>query len=151
MPSVSVNVTESPDLRRIAVFLGYTGIIPMFVSLLFLDSKWASDLLKFYSLAIIAFLCGGWWATALISLDFSAKCFRQKLVGSNAIVIVAAFSSALLGHFSFAVIAIAFGCLLYGEYLLGLAQDQSKGYRDMRVRVTAAVIAIHLIAFWWSS
>ena len=117
MPGMSVNVTQSPDYRRIAVFLGYAGTIPMFGSLLFLDSKWASDLLKFYSLAIIAFLCGGWWATALISLDCSAKCFHQRLLGSNAFVIFAAFSSALLGHFSFAVIAILFGCLLYGEYI----------------------------------
>ena len=145
-----VNVTQSPVDKHLAPFLGYAGIIPMLGSLLFLETNWASDSLKFYSLAIIAFICGGWWATALTSHDFSAKRFRQTLAGSNAIVLVAAFSSALLEHFSFAVTAALFGCVLYAEYLLGIVQDQSNDYRLMRIRVTAGAISVHTIAFCFS-
>ena len=134
--------------RRLIVTLGYAGILPMLGCVLMIESSWGPALLKSYSLAIIAFLAGNWWSTALMRGSTSAGELKLILLLSNAIVITAVVAVAFMNTWSIPMLALLFGCLLLGERLLRVFRQQPDYYRDMRVGVTAYVIALQFCAFW---
>lgn len=149
--SAGVIVSVQPKTlfdRRLIVTLGYAGVLPMLGCVLMIESSWSLALLKSYSLAIIAFLAGNWWSTALMRPSTSARELKLILLLSNVIVIAAVFAVAFMDTFSLLALALLFGCLLWGEHLLSVFRQQPDYYRNMRVGVTAFVLALHLTAFW---
>lgn len=140
-------IEKSPFEQRLITALGYAGTLPMLACLLLIESSWALPLLTTYSLAIIAFLAGNWWATALMQRNVSA-CQRQSiLLVSNAIVITAVISVAFMGTMALVMLALLFGLLLVGEHSLATFRPQPNYYRNMRAGVTTLVIVLHLSAF----
>jgi hypothetical protein len=134
--------------QRLIVILGYAGILPMLGCLLMIESSWSLALLKSYSLAIIAFLAGNWWSTALMRRGTSARELKLILLLSNAVVITAVVAVSFLGTLSLLTLALLFVCLLMGERLLNVFRQQPAYYRSMRTGVTMLVVALHLSAFW---
>lgn len=134
--------------QRLITALGYAGILPMLGCMLMYESTWALPLLKSYSLAIIAFLAGSWWSTALMRRQTSAREMRQILILSNTIVIAAVVAVSFTDTLALLVLASLFGCLLLGERLLRVFSQQPDYYRNMRTGVTALVVSLHLFTFW---
>jgi hypothetical protein len=54
-------------MRWTVTALAYAGTLPMIACVLWLEQPWSLPLLKAYSLAILAFLAGAWWAFALMN------------------------------------------------------------------------------------
>lgn len=133
--------------RRLITALGYAGTLPMLGCLLLIESSWALPLLTTYSLAIIAFLAGNWWSTALMQRNISARQRQNILLISNVIVITAVISVAFMGKFALLMLAFLFGLLLLGERILASFRQQPNYYRSMRSGVTTFVIALQLSAF----
>jgi hypothetical protein len=121
--------------------------LPMLGCLLLIESSWALPLLKTYSLAIIVFLAGNWWSTALMQRKISARQRQSILLMSNAIVITAVVAVTFMETLTLLVLALLFGMLLVGERLLAIFHPQPNYYRSMRTGVTVLVVALHLIAF----
>jgi hypothetical protein len=142
-----VAIEKSIFERRLITVLSYGGTLPMMGCLLLIDSSWAQPLLKTYSLAIIAFLAGNWWSTALMQSKISAQQRQGILLISNAIVITAVITVTFMGKLALLVLALLFGLLLFGERILASFRPQPDYYRSMRTGVTALVIALHLSAF----
>lgn len=153
MSAILVQPTAEKSLfeRRLITTLGYAGTLPMLGCLLLIESSWALPLLTTYSLAIIAFLAGNWWSTALMQRKISARQRQSILLMSNAIVIAAVVGVAFMGAMALLVLALLFGLLLLGEHSLATFQPQPNYYRHMRIGVTTLVIALLLSAFSVSS
>lgn len=134
--------------QRLITLLGYAGTIPMVICITFLETRWGLPLLKAYSLAIIAFLAGSWWTTALLQRSVSARQLRQILLLSNLIVIVAVLTVTFLDALALLIIASLFAFLLIGERSLAVFSLQPSYYRAMRGGVSALVIGLHLTAFF---
>ena len=143
LPTVEKSLFE----QRLITALGYAGTLPMLACLLAMESSWALPLLTVYSRAIIAFLSGNWWTTALMHRNISARQRQSILLFSNAIVITAVVSVGFMGTKALLVLALLFGLLLLGERLLAIFRPQPNYYRNMRTGVTTLVIALHLSAF----
>ena len=139
--------SKSPFDQRLITLLGYAGVLPMAICIIFLETTWGLPLLKAYSLAIIAFLAGNWWTTALLQRTVSARQLRQVLLMSNTIVIAAVLTVTLLDSLALLVIASLFAFLLVGEHYLVVFSLQPNYYRAMRRGVSALVIALHFTAF----
>lgn len=140
-------IEKSPFDRRLITALGYAGTLPMLGCLLLIESSWALPLLKTYSLAIIVFLAGNWWSTALMQRKISARQRQSILLMSNAIVITAVVAVTFMETLTLLVLALLFGMLLVGERLLAIFHPRPNYYRSMRTGVTVLVVALHLIAF----
>lgn len=134
--------------QRLIAALGYAGALPMLGCVLTIESSLSLMLLKSYSLAIIAFLAGNWWSTALMWRRASVRELQQILLLSNAMVIAAVVAVTFMGTLALLVLALLFACLLLGERLLKVFRQQPGYYRDMRMGVTALVVALHISAFW---
>ena len=133
--------------QRLVLALGWAGVVPMVGCVIMIEMPLATTLLKTYSLAIIAFLSGSWWSTALMKRDLSRWHLSQTLLASNAIVIVGVSVVIFMDDRSLLVLGVLFGCLLWGERYYSVFSKQPKYYRRMRTGVTCAVIVFHFIAF----
>lgn len=125
--------------------LGFAGVLPFLLVVLGLWFGSESQLRLFqqgflvYSLAILCFLAGTLWGTALQRRG--ADKFQRLLV-SNTIVVIAA------GVVVFSKAAIAAGFLALG-YLLTLWYERRSGSRSgwypaMRLQLTWLVVALHI-------
>ncbi|MDA0978723.1 MAG: DUF3429 domain-containing protein [Proteobacteria bacterium] len=143
MPAIPRQIFD----ERLITGLGYAGLLPMLLCVMFINAPWSLPVLEGYSLAIIAFLAGAWWATALMHRDCTAADVRAVLILSNATVIAAVAAVALMDSGSLLVLAVLFACLLKGENQMAVFRQQPDYYRGMRTGVSAVAIALHLVAF----
>ena len=119
-----------------ATWLGRAGLLP-FVGLLlalYIDTQnqslWANALAT-YTLAIICFLVGAWWGTALIQRN------PTTLLLSNGIVLVAFFGQVLLSTAGFFLLgAFMFAATLVIERRHALIQTQPRYYARLRLQLT---------------
>lgn len=138
---------QSESLWRIPVLtqaLGYSGVLPfiflaMAIGLQPQQQLW-QQLLAGYSLAILCFLLGAWWAIALL------RRFKLPLLLSNLVVIVAVFSFVLVptGYF-YLIAATMFIVLTVFERRHPQFSRQPAYYALMRVRLSV-IAATSLVA-----
>ena len=133
--------------QRLITALGCAGLLPMLACVLLFDWVWSLSLLTGYSLAIIAFLAGSWWSTALMQRRAAPRAVRLTLISSNLIVIVAVAAATFLDSAALLVLALLYACLLFGEQVLPQFRQQPGYYRRMRVGITSVVIVLHVTAF----
>lgn len=125
--------------------LGFAGVLPFLLVVLGLWFSSESQLRLFqqgflvYSLAILCFLAGTLWGTALQRRGTEKL---QRLLVSNTIVVIAA------GFVVFSKAAIAAGVLALG-YLFTLWYERRSGSRSgwypaMRLQLTWLVVALHI-------
>lgn len=141
------SVADELANQRLVLALGWAGVLPMLGCVIMIEMPLGATLLKTYSLAIIAFLSGSWWSTALMKRDLSRWHLSQTLLASNAIVIVGVSVVIFMDDRSLLVLGVLFGGLLWGERYYSVFSKQPKYYRRMRTGVTCAVIVFHFIAF----
>ena len=129
-----------------ATWLGRAGLLP-FVGLLlalYIDAQnqslWANALAT-YTLAIICFLVGAWWGTALIQRN------PTTLLLSNGIVLVAFFGQVLLSTAGFFLLgAFVFTATLVIERRHALNQPQPLYYARLRLQLTLVASASLVLA-----
>ncbi|MBO6701951.1 MAG: DUF3429 domain-containing protein [Pseudomonadales bacterium] len=137
--------------KTLVTALGALGIVPFFLALWLPDPALSLRVFSTYSLAILSFLAGSWWATALVSAGPSEN---QRLP---------------IVMFSNVVVLLALGLVLWSDErtLLGLAglyivqavcerraavfEAQPAYYRTMRSVVTAVVVGLHVLAWLLSN
>lgn len=135
-------------MRWTVTALAYAGTLPMIACVLWLEQPWSLPLLKAYSLAILAFLAGAWWAFALMNQKKVAPAsICQILLLSNAAVITAIVSFVIADKEALLVFCILFGCLLLGERKLAVFRQQPDYYRRLRIIVTSITITLQLTAY----
>ena len=127
--------------------LAWAGVLPIAVCMIFLQTPLGVLLLKSYSLAIIAFLSGNWWSTALITQGLVREQRGQVLLLCNGIVLVGIAGVVFMDDRSLLLLAALFGCLLWGERSLPAFGKQPAYYRRMRTGLTCAVMILHLLAY----
>lgn len=136
----------SDKVTLCATWLGRAGLLPFVGLLLALyiqpqyQSFWTSALAT-YTLAIICFVVGAWWGTALIRRSAMA------LILSNTVVLVTFFGHLLLpaNHFLLlgaCLILVTLGC----EKRLSLFQAQPLYYRRLRTQLTAVASSTLIVA-----
>jgi hypothetical protein len=130
------NTSKFDRTPTYAIWLGRAGLLP-FVGLLlalYIDAQnqslWANALAT-YTLAIICFLVGAWWGTALIQRN------ATTLLLSNGIVFVAFFGQVLLSIAGFFLLgAFVFTATLVIERRHALIQTQPLYYARLRLQLT---------------
>ena len=155
MPHVSGGLTPSfansaGIVSRLVVALAWAGVLPMLGCVIFLQTPLGVLLLKSYSLAIIAFLSGSWWSTALITQGLVREQRGQVLLLCNGIVLVGIAGVVFMDDRSLLLLGALYGCLLWGERSFPAFGKQPSYYRLMRAGVTCAVMILHLLAYWLS-
>ncbi len=133
--------------QRLITALGYAGSLPMLLCVFLMDFPVSLDLFKAYSLAILTFLAGAWWSTALMHRTATSKQVSTVLLLSNLAVITAVIAVIFLEAAALLVLAALFAGLLMGERHFEVFLNQPKYYRHMRTGVTVIVIAFHLLGF----
>jgi hypothetical protein len=124
--------------------LGLLGILPFLFALF-----WPSLLVfKIYSLAILAFLAGNWWSTALLGRSQTIKQIVPVILLSNVVVLVACVAVLLEHTLALVVLAVLYLVLLIGEGLLPSFEKQPEYYRTMRLVVSTLVGLLHILAVW---
>ena len=129
-----------------ATWLGRAGLLP-FVGLLlalYIDAQnqslWANALAT-YTLAIICFLVGAWWGTALIQRN------PTTLLLSNGIALVTFFGQVLLSTAGFFLLgAFVFTATLVIERRRALIQPQPLYYARLRLQLTLVASASLVLA-----
>ena len=132
--------------RWVVVALAVAGLIPFAGTALFAGLGFDSALtgFLFYSLAISAFICGSWWGIALAKTPSSEPVWLV-LVYSNGLVI-ASVAAIVLSAPTVALVcqALVFLVLCGGERAIKVLARAPRYYQQMRLGVTAVVVAIHL-------
>lgn len=133
--------------RQLVTMLTWLGILPFIVLVPFLESPVAATLFRGYSLAILCFLCGTWWSTALITGGLVPLERMVVLLACNLLVIFAV--CLLLLPLSWALLPQAGLFLLqgFGESRLRAFSKYPLYYRRNRITVSSAVSALHLVAW----
>ena len=135
-------------MRWTVTALAYAGMLPMVACILWLEQPWSLPLLKAYSLAILAFLAGAWWAFALMNQQKVAPVsISQTLLLSNAAVLTAIVSFVIADNEALLMFCMLFGCLLLGERKLPVFRQQPNYYRRLRLIVTSITISLQLTAY----
>lgn len=131
-------------MPKLVVVLGFLGILPFLVAIV-----WPSLLaFKIYSLAILAFLSGNWWSTALLVRSQSEVQLTLTILFSN-LVVLAAVAVVFVEHsVGLFVLALLYLLMLIGERQLSIFEKQPKYYAAMRFGVTTVVVLLHLLAAW---
>ena len=135
-----------PERQWVVVGLAVAGLIPFagMAVLTGLGYESALNGFLFYSLAISAFLCGSWWGIALTKTASSEPVWLI-LVLSNGLVI-ASVTAAWLSTPTVALVcqALVFVALCGGEWAIKVLARAPRYYQQMRLGVTAVVVALHL-------
>ena len=135
-------------MRWTVTALAYAGMLPMIACILWFEQHWSLPLLKAYSLAILAFLAGAWWAFALMNQQKVAPVsISQTLLLSNAAVLTAIVSFVIADNEALLMFCMLFGCLLLGERKLAVFRQQPNYYRRLRLIVTSITISLQLTAY----
>ena len=136
------------NIRWLVTALAYAGLLPMIICIFWLEQLWSLPLLKAYSLAIVAFLAGAWWAFALMNQQkITPVSVRQILLISNAVLLTGVVSFAIADQEALLVFSVLFGCLLLGERKLAVFRRQPNYYRKLRLVVTLVSISLQLTAY----
>ena len=134
------------ERRWVVVGLAVAGLIPFagMAVLTGLGFESALNGFLFYSLAISAFLCGSWWGIALAKTPSTEPAWLV-LVLSNGLVI-ASVTAAWLSAPTVALVcqALVFMALCGGEWAIKVLARAPRYYQQMRLGVTAVVVALHL-------
>ena len=134
------------ERRWVVVGLAVAGLIPFagMAVLTGLGFESALNGFLFYSLAISAFLCGSWLGIALAKTPSTEPAWLV-LVLSNGLVI-ASFTAAWLSAPTVALVcqALVFMALCGGEWAIKVLARAPRYYQQMRLGVTAVVVALHL-------
>ena len=134
------------ERQRVVVGLAVAGMIPFagMAVLAGLGSESALSGFLFYSLAISAFLCGRWWGIALANTPSSEPVWLV-LVFSNGLVIASVAAVALSAPtLALACQALVFVAVCGGERALKVLARAPRYYQQMRLGVTAVVVALHV-------
>jgi len=131
-------------ISRLVATLGLLGILPFLLALL-----WPSLLVfKIYSLAILSFLAGNWWSTALLIRWQTMVQITLVIVFSNLVVLIAVAAVFVEHSVPVFVPAFLYLALLIGERRLPVFAKQPKDYASMRLGVYAVVVLLHLQTAW---
>ena len=132
--------------QGVVVGLAVAGLIPFAGTAVLAGLGFESALtgFLFYSLAISAFLCGSWWGVALTKTPSSEPVWLV-LILSNGLVI-ASVTAAWLSAPTVALVcqALVFVALCGGEWTIKVLARAPRYYQQMRLGVTAVVVALHL-------
>ncbi|WP_051326852.1 DUF3429 domain-containing protein [Aliagarivorans taiwanensis] len=132
--------------------LGYAGLFPLAIAwLLSLFAEGNIALLAelafvSYSAIILSFLCGALWGQALQGEAEQAGPLQQSnIVAVLAWLVLLGFWCGLLtAIWALLLLATGYLVLWWMEYMAVIHQ-QRPGYRQLRGRLTAAVVALHLL------
>lgn len=130
--------------RRVVTGLTVAGLVPMLGGALFSHVSQVVEALALYSLAILTFLCGAWWATALVSRRHDDGARIAVLVLSN--IMVLALVSAMLWlsiNQAMLVFALAFPLLVAGERRFAVFGRQPPYYARLRLGVSMIAAVAH--------
>ena len=134
------------ERQGVVVGLAVAGLIPFagMAVLTGLGYESALNGFLFYSLAISAFLCGSWWGVALTKTPSSDSVWLV-LILSNGLVI-ASVTAVWLSAPTVALVcqALVFLVLCGGERAIKVLARAPRYYQQMRLGVTAVVVALHL-------
>ena len=148
-PPSSLSVSEMSGglvttMPLLVVTLGFLGTLPFLLALV-----WPSLLVfKIYSLAILAFLAGNWWSTALLVRSQSLVQLSLIILFSNLVVLIAVAVVLVEHSVGLFVLALLYLLLLIGERQLSVFVKQPKYYAAMRLGVSTVVVLLHLLAAW---
>ncbi len=134
--------------RAWVVGLTTAGLIPMLISVAFILHPAAQHFLKYYSLAILAFLGGAWWSVSLMNQTAWRSTRLAVLIASNLVVLIAVVLAAWVSSSAFVYVgySLLFVALWLGEVRLAPFQPQPRYYRTLRKRVSLAASALHVAA-----
>ena len=145
------NLSERLIRKRLVTTLGGLGILPFCVALLLPDPAAGLDLFLIYSLAILCFLSGAWWATALIVDSSNQQQNLYTLIFSNVVVLLGVLLVWVSSPISALGLGLMFLVLLMGERYALVFKHQPAYYVHMRTVVTSIVVVLHVGAtfrFW---
>lgn len=135
-------------ITKLVTALAYAGTLPMFACVFWINENWSLPLFKAYSMAILAFLTGAWWAFALMNQrKLSQLNISLTLILSNLVVLSAVACFVLANEETLLMFSFLFGCLLVGERNLGVFLQQPNYYKKLRLVVTSITISLQLTAY----
>lgn len=147
--STGSNWPKEPEKRQLVLILTWLGILPFALLAPFLSHDTGALLFRGYSLAIFTFLCGTWWATALVVASVDTRGRFAVVLASNLLVIVSVLLLAVPITWGLLPQAGLFLLLAIGEKQLSVFAGQPTYYKRARWSVTLIVTGVHL--FSWLS
>ena len=134
------------ERQGVVVGLAVAGLIPFagMAVLTGLGYESALNGFLFYSLAISAFLCGSWWGVALTKTPSSDSVWLVLILSNG--VVIASVTAVWLSAPTVALVcqALVFLVLCGGERAIKVLARAPRYYQQMRLGVTAVVVALHL-------
>ncbi len=136
------------DSRKWVAYLAVAGLLPMAAATLLVHEPLAQNLLRIYSLAILAFLAGSWWMVGLMNRTAGDHQRRSVLIFSNLVVVIAVSLAVFLPSMPLLLLGYAalFAALLIGEMRLSPFAPQPIYYRRIRALVSVVAMSLHLVA-----
>ena len=142
------SVPKKLTRKKLVVALSTLGVLPFGAALLWPEPSQSRLFFGLYSMVIFSFLCGTWWATALVKPGNNRAATFSTLLLSIFLIIVAFLMQLLFFlHSTLAPLmgmTLLFAILLVGELTLGSFRQQPLYYRQMRWCITAIVAALHI-------
>ena len=142
------NWPKESDKRQLVLVLTWLGLLPFVLLAPFLGHDIGALLFRGYSLAVLAFLCGTWWATALVVGSVATSERIVVVLTSNLLVIVSVILLAAPIFWSLLPQAGMFLLLAIGERQLRVFADQPTYYKRMRLSVSLIVAGLHLFVWF---
>lgn len=139
-------VTTQP-VRRLVVILTCLGLVPFAALALFAAEPLVLQLFKGYSLAIIAFLCGSWWSTALITPGVTSSHRVQILLVSNGLTLIAVGFAVVNQPVTLLLMAALFAIQAFVERSHLAFAKQPHYYRRLRLGVSLVALGLHAVAY----
>ena len=135
-PGIASRNTSQWSIPALTQTLGYSGVLP-FISLAIAialqpQQKIWQQLMAGYTLAILCFLLGAWWAIALL------RRYKLPLILSNLVVIATVFS--------FILLPTAYFYLLAATVFIGLTVFERRHQQFSRQPVYYAIMRVRLSA-----
>lgn len=151
MTQDGVEATKPQPIPQAAAWLGGLGLIPFVAGALLVTTagtSWASEGLRYYAAAILAFMGGIQWGLAMMDRRTVDRppILWARLSISVLPALVAWLALLLHGPYDLVAIAAAFSFLLYSDLQAvqqGWAPDW---YRRLRIPLTSVVLACLLLA-----
>jgi len=143
-------MTVVMNRQKLVTLLGTLGVIPFLIALVMVMLKPDIGLRMFslYSLAILSFLAGSWWSSALMARGPTESQRMAVLLISNVCVLLGLVLIIGFPRWGILGLAATYTGLLVGEQKLKVFAHQPGYYRTMRTRVSVVVVLLHL--FCWT-
>ena len=148
IPGNTGNTWRKTPVQRLVVGLTTAGLLPFILLLPLINQGPGLLVFKGYSLAILAFLCGSWWSTVLITPRLSVGHRLQIIVVSNLLVLlsIGVLMTGLASKVALVIQGGLFLLLLTTERYHPAFIRQPAYYRQLRLVVSLGVAFTHLIA-----